>query len=166
MMYQDTLYDNMTKDEMKQEENWVRKAGENEYMNDRMLRFFYNKLIKQKNKLTFLSIKTLEELKNSDNYLPDEIDQAMLEQDRSFDLRCKDRMRKLIEKIDIAIYRIAKGVYGYCEETEEPIGVRRLLARPMATLCIEAQERHERFEKSYNKIVYQDFIHHKPKETA
>ena len=79
---------------------------------------------------------------------PDIADRASLETDRSLELRTRDRARKLIGKIDAALKRIEEGTYGYCEETDEPIGIKRLEARPIATLCIEAQERHERLERT------------------
>ena len=78
------------------------------------------------------------------------MDRASLETDKSLDLRTKDRARKLIGKIDEALKRIEDGTYGYCEETGEPIGIERLEARPVATLSIEAQEKHERLEKTYD----------------
>ena len=81
---------------------------------------------------------------------PDDVDRASLETDKSIDLRTKDRARKLISKINDALKRIEDGTYGYCEETGEPIGLERLEARPVATLSIEAQERHERMEKTYD----------------
>ena len=82
---------------------------------------------------------------------PDELDRASMETDKALDLRTKDRARKLISKINDALKRIEDGTYGYCEETGEPIGVERLEARPVATLSIEAQERHERMEKTYSE---------------
>ena len=81
---------------------------------------------------------------------PDDIDRASMETDKALDLRTKDRARKLISKINDALKRIEDGTYGYCEETGEPIGLERLEARPVATLSIEAQERHERMEKTYD----------------
>ena len=81
---------------------------------------------------------------------PDDIDRASLETDKAVDLRTKDRARKLISKIDDALARIENGTYGFCEETGDPIGLERLEARPVATLSIEAQERHERMEKTYD----------------
>ena len=80
---------------------------------------------------------------------PDLTDRASLETERAIELRTRDRERKLISKIDAALQRIDSGTYGYCEETEQPIGIRRLEARPIATLSIEAQERHERMERTY-----------------
>jgi DnaK suppressor protein len=81
--------------------------------------------------------------------LPDLVDRASTETDRALELRTRDRQRKLIAKIDAALHRLEEGSYGYCEETGEPISLRRLDARPIATLSIEAQERHERREKVY-----------------
>jgi DnaK suppressor protein len=80
---------------------------------------------------------------------PDLTDRASLETERAIELRTRDRERKLISKIDAALSRIDTGTYGYCEETDQPIGIRRLEARPIATLSIEAQERHERMERTY-----------------
>ncbi len=94
---------------------------------------------------------TLEELRQGGLNQPDELDRASMETDKALDLRTKDRARKLISKINDALKRIEDGTYGYCEETGEPIGVERLEARPVATLSIEAQERHERMEKTYSE---------------
>ena len=80
-------------------------------------------------------------------------DRATVEEEVRIELRTKDRCRKLIDKIDSALMRIEKKEYGFCEETGEPIGIRRLEARPIATLCIEAQERHERFERKHNDDI-------------
>jgi DnaK suppressor protein len=90
-------------------------------------------------------------LKEEDNRLADMSDWASFETERSFQLRARDRERKLLSKIDEALKRLEEGTYGYCEETQEPIGLRRLEARPIATLSIEAQERHERREKIYRE---------------
>ena len=121
-----------------------------EYMNDMQLEFFRQKLLNWKKELLAQSSDTLDELRQGGLNQPDDIDRASLETDKSIDLRTKDRARKLIIKIDQAIDRIEDGSYGYCEETGEEIGVERLMARPIATLCVEAQERHERLEKTYD----------------
>ncbi len=121
-----------------------------EYMNDMQLEFFRRKLLDWKKELLAQSNDTLDDLRQGGLNQPDDIDRASLETDKSLDLRTKDRARKLILKIDEALDRIEDGSYGYCEETGEEIGIERLMARPIATLCLEAQERHERKEKTYD----------------
>lgn len=121
-----------------------------EYMNEMQLEYFRQKLLSWKKELLTQSSDTLEDLRQGGLNQPDEVDRASLETDKSIDLRTKDRARKLIVKIDKALDRIEDGNYGYCEETGEEIGIERLIARPIATLCVEAQERHERFEKTYD----------------
>ena len=121
-----------------------------EYMNDMQLEYFRQKLLEWKKSLVEQSEDTLDDLRQGGLNQPDEIDRASLETDKSLDLRTKDRARKLISKINEALERIEDGTYGYCEETGEPIGLDRLEARPIATLSIEAQERHERMEKTYD----------------
>ena len=121
-----------------------------DYMNDMQLEYFRQKLLSWKKDLLNQSSGTLEELRQGGLNQPDDIDRASLETDKSLDLRTKDRARKLIIKIDEALERIEDGTYGYCEETGEEIGIDRLMARPIATLCVEAQERHERMEKTNN----------------
>ena len=103
-----------------------------------------------KKELLAQSSDTLDDLRQGGLNQPDDVDRASLETDKSIDLRTKDRARKLILKIDAALERIEDGSYGYCEETGEEIGIGRLMARPIATLCVEAQERHERMEKTYD----------------
>ena len=120
-----------------------------EYMNDMQLEYFRQKLLSWKKELLVQSSDTLEELRQGGLNQPDDIDRASLETDKSIDLRTKDRARKLISKINEALERIGDGSYGYCEETGEPIGLDRLEARPIATLSIEAQERHERKEQTF-----------------
>jgi len=121
-----------------------------EYMNDMQLEYFRRKLVDWKKDLLAQSNDTLDDLRQGGLNQPDDIDRASLETDKSLDLRTKDRARKLILKIDEALERIEDGTYGYCEETGEEIGIERLIARPIATLCVEAQERHERMEKTYD----------------
>jgi len=121
-----------------------------EYMNEKQLEYFRQKLEAWKKSLVNQSEDTLEDLRQGGLNQPDDIDRAALETDKSLDLRTKDRARKLIGKINEALERIADGTYGYCEETGDPIGLDRLEARPIATLSIEAQERHERMEKTYD----------------
>jgi DnaK suppressor protein len=119
------------------------------YMNDRQLEYFRNKLMSWREEILRGSNETLKQLKEEDNRLADMSDWASFETERSFQLRARDRERKLLSKIAAAIQRIEDGSYGYCEETQEPIGLQRLEARPIATLSIEAQERHERREKVF-----------------
>ncbi|MBO4285542.1 MAG: RNA polymerase-binding protein DksA [Alphaproteobacteria bacterium] len=125
-------------------------SNKEEYMNEMQLEYFRQKLEAWKKTLVTQSEDTLEDLRQGGLNQPDDIDRAALETDKSLDLRTKDRARKLISKINEALERIADGTYGYCEETGEPIGIERLEARPIATLSIEAQERHERMEKTYD----------------
>lgn len=125
-------------------------SADEEYMSDMQLEYFRQKLENWKKSLLNQSQDTLDELRQGGLNQPDEIDRASLEADKSLDLRTKDRARKLISKINEALERIRDGEYGYCEETGEPIGLERLEARPIATLSIEAQERHERMEKTYD----------------
>lgn len=127
-----------------------RPSADEEYMNPVMLEYFRQKLLNWKKSLISQSKDTLDDLKQGGLNQPDQIDRASLETDKALELRTRDRARKLISKIDEAIKRIEDGVYGYCEETGEPIGVERLEVRPVATLSIEAQERHERMEKTYD----------------
>ena len=129
--------------------NYVPSEDE-EYMCDLQVEYFRQKLLAWKKSLLTQSQGTLEDLRQGGLNQPDDIDRASLETDKTLDLRTKDRARKLISKINDALKRIDDGVYGYCEETGEPIGLERLEARPVATLSIEAQERHERMEKTYD----------------
>ncbi|WP_180902170.1 RNA polymerase-binding protein DksA [Martelella soudanensis] len=120
-----------------------------EFMNPNQRAYFRAKLIAWRNDILREARETLEHLAAESANHPDLADRASSETDRSIELRARDRQRKLISKIDAALRRIDEGTYGYCEETGEPIGLRRLDARPIATLSIEAQERHERREKVY-----------------
>ena len=121
------------------------------FMNSKMKEYFRLKLIDWKNSLLKDSNQTLNNLQKEENSSkPDITDRASEEIERSFELRTRDRERKLINKIDAAIKRIEDGDYGFCEETGEPIGIKRLEARPVATLSIEAQESHEKKEKKIN----------------
>ena len=119
------------------------------FMNDTMREYFRQKLLQWKEDLLRESSETLEHLQEGGLAEPDIADRASLETDRSLELRTRDRERKLIAKIDEALQRIEDGSYGYCEETNEPISLRRLEARPIATLSLEAQERHERLERTH-----------------
>jgi DnaK suppressor protein len=117
------------------------------FMNERQLAYFRAKLVAWKNDILREARETLDALQEENTNHPDLADRASSETDRSVELRARDRQRKLISKIDAAMLRIDEGTYGYCEETGEPISLKRLDARPIATLSIEAQERHERREK-------------------
>jgi DnaK suppressor protein len=119
------------------------------YMNEQQREYFRRKLLAWRDEILRGSTQTLRQLKEEDNRLADMSDWASFETERNFQLRARDRERKLLSKIDEALRRIEDGSYGYCEETQEPIGLKRLEARPIATLSIEAQERHERREKIY-----------------
>lgn len=119
------------------------------FMSARQLSYFKNRLLDWRDELLRESSQTLMHLQEHSVAEPDLTDRASTETDRALELRTRDRERKLIGKIDSALQRIADGSYGFCEETEEPIGIKRLMARPIATLSIEAQERHERRERVY-----------------
>ncbi len=121
-----------------------------EYMNEIQREYFKQKLMKWKIELLDESRETLDHLKEENWNEPDLNDRASIESETALELRTRGRYRKLIDKIDDAIKRIDEDTYGFCEETGEPIGIKRLEARPVATLCIEAQERHEKYEKQHN----------------
>jgi DnaK suppressor protein len=123
---------------------------ENEpYMNARQVEYFRRKLLAWRDELVRGSGLTLKQLQEDDSKPADASDWANTEVQRAFELKTRDRERKLLAKIEAALRRIDDGSYGYCEETQEPIGLKRLDARPIATLSIEAQERHERRERSH-----------------
>ena len=122
-------------------------AEDEPFMNDRQLEYFRRKLITWKNELLDESKLTIEGLQDSSRNIPDIADRASEETDRALELRTRDRQRKLVAKIDAALRRIEMAEYGYCEVTGDPISLKRLDARPIATLSLEAQERHERREK-------------------
>lgn len=126
-----------------------RPSDDEPFMNPTMLEYFRQKLLRWRAELLAESSETLQHLKDESLLKPDLTDRAALETDRSIELRTRDRERKLIAKIDAALRRIDEGTYGYCEETDEPISIRRLEARPIATLSLEAQERHERMERTH-----------------
>ena len=140
---------------------WKTKAGrelsepellampEAEYMNDKQLDFFRNRLQQQKDDLLSNAGETTEHLREDTTIVPDPADRATIEEEHALELRTRDRERKLISKINEALIRIDQNEYGFCEETGEPIGVARLEARPVATLSLEAQERHEKMEKTH-----------------
>ncbi len=124
-----------------------RPAEDEPFMNERQLEYFRRKLLTWKNDLLEESRSTVETLQDGTRNIPDVADRASEETDRALELRTRDRQRKLIAKIDSALRRIEEGEYGYCEVTGEPISLKRLDARPIATMSLEAQERHERREK-------------------
>ncbi len=129
--------------------NDYRPSNSEEVMNDQMQEYFRQKLLAWKEELIRESNETLEHLQHENNQAPDLADRASMETDRALELRTRDRARTLIHKSDGPRERVVKCPYGQCEETDEPIGIRRLEARPIATLSIEAQERHERLEKTH-----------------
>jgi DnaK suppressor protein len=126
-----------------------RPSEDEEFMGPLQVEYFRQKLLRWRAELLADSSETLRHLQEESLLKPDLTDRASLETERSIELRTRDRERKLISKIDQALGRLDAGTYGYCEETEEPIGIRRLEARPIATLSIEAQERHERMERTH-----------------
>lgn len=126
-----------------------RPSEDEDFMNERQRDYFRRKLLAWKEDILRESRETLIALQAESENHPDLADRASSETDRAIELRARDRQRKLIAKIDSALQRIDEGVYGYCEETGEPISLKRLDARPIATLSVEAQERHERRERVY-----------------
>ena len=124
-----------------------RPAEDEPFMNERQLEYFRRKLEAWKQELLDQSAETLEGLQDSARAVPDLADRASEETDRALELRTRDRQRKLVSKIDAALRRIETSEYGYCEMTGEPISLKRLDARPIATMTLEAQERHERRER-------------------
>ena len=136
--------------EMKQEvflPDDYRPAEDEPFMNERQLEYFRRKLLNWKQDLLADSRGTIEALQDNTRNIPDVADRASEETDRALELRTRDRQRKLVSKIDSAIRRIEEGEYGYCNVTGDPISLKRLNARPIATMSLEAQERHERREK-------------------
>lgn len=128
-----------------------RPAEDEPFMNERQLEYFRRKLKAWKHELLEQSAETLEGLQDSARNVPDLADRASEETDRALELRTRDRQRKLVSKIDAALRRIDAGEYGYCEMTGEPISLKRLDARPIATMTLEAQERHERRERVHRE---------------
>lgn len=122
--------------------------SDKDYMNDKQLEFFRNRLTEMEAELRHNAGQTTENLRES-TVVPDPADRATIEEEHALELRTRDRERKLLKKVQAAIKRIDEGEYGYCEETGEPIGVRRLLARPTATLSLEAQKRREIKQKMF-----------------
>ena len=137
----------MTSDDILDDD--YRPSEDEPFMNQRQREYFRRKLLAWKEEILRDARETLNHLQSENAPLPDLADRASTETDRALELRTRDRQRKLIAKIDAALERIEKGEYGYCEETGEPISLKRLEARPIATLSIEAQERHERREKVF-----------------
>jgi len=128
-----------------------RPSEDEEFMGPLQVEYFRQKLLRWRAELLADSAETLRNLQEESLLKPDLTDRASLETERAIELRTRDRERKLISKIDAALERLDSGTYGYCEETDEPIGIRRLEARPIATLSIEAQERHERMERTHRE---------------
>jgi len=126
------------------------KLPKSEYMNAAQLRFFKDRLLELQRELRDNAGATTEHLREL-SFAPDPADRATLEEEHALELRTRDRERKLLKKIDQSLARIDDGSYGFCEETGEPIGLQRLLARPTATLSIEAQERREMKQKLYGE---------------
>jgi DnaK suppressor protein len=124
-----------------------RPAEDEPFMNERQLEWFRRELLRQKNELLSDSKTTIAGLQDGTRNIPDIADRASEETDRALELRIRDRQRKLVSKIDAALRRIEEGEFGYCQDTGEPISLKRLVARPTTTLSLEAQERHERREK-------------------
>jgi DnaK suppressor protein len=128
-----------------------RPSEDEPFMNPKMLEYFRLKLLRWRAELLEEATETLQALQDGGFTDPDIADRASAEMNRALELRTRDRARKLIAKIDEALIRVENGTYGYCEETHEPIGISRLEARPIATLSLEAQERHERMEKTHRE---------------
>ena len=128
-----------------------RPSEKEKFMNAMQREFFRRRLLGWRDELVRDAMGTIQNLQEDDGQAPDIADRATTESERSIELRARDRQRKLVAKIDAALGRIDDGSYGYCDDTGEPIGLKRLEARPIATLSIEAQERHERLERVYRE---------------
>lgn len=126
-------------------------SQDEEYMNELQLNYFKSKLLSWKQELLVVSKETIENLKTEKTLEPDLNDRASTESDISFELRTRGRYKKLISKIEAALERVESGEYGYCEVTGEEIGLNRLEARPIATMTIESQEKHESTERQYSE---------------
>ena len=124
-------------------------SEDEEFMNAQQLEFVRQMLLNWRSELVYEAGETLSNLNEGNLQQPDMADRASLETDHQIELRTRDRERKLISKIDAALNRIEDGSYGYCQETDEPISLKRLMARPIADLSLEAQERHERLERTH-----------------
>src|ERR1700760_873793 len=132
-----------------EKERTYRPTEKEPFMNERQRDYFRDKLLNWREDIIKEAKETLQHLQDENQNHPDLADRASSETDRAIELRARDRQRKLISKIDAALQRIDDNTYGYCEETGEPISLKRLEARPIATLSVEAQERHEKREKVY-----------------
>jgi DnaK suppressor protein len=131
-------------------EEEILKMPEDQYMNEIQLAFFKNRLIQLESEMVENAKKTTQAFQEQDtNYIADPSDRATIEEEYALELRTRDRERKLLQKIRSALELIESGEYGYCEDTGEPIGLKRLLARPTATLSIESQERREKMQKHF-----------------
>ncbi|MEO1786600.1 MAG: RNA polymerase-binding protein DksA [Pseudomonadota bacterium] len=128
--------------------NGYKPSEAEDFMSDRQQTYFREKLLAWKEEILTGSKTTISNLQQDSSALPDLVDRASAESDKALELRTRDRQRKLISKIEAALRRIDEGTYGYCEMTGEPISLRRLEARPTATLSLEAQEAHERKERT------------------
>ena len=128
-----------------------RPSEKEKFMNAKQREFFRRRLLGWRDELVRDAKGTIQNLQEEDGQAPDIADRATTESERSIELRARDRQRKLVAKIDAALGRIDDGSYGFCDDTGEPIGLKRLEARPIATLSIEAQERHERLERIYRE---------------
>ena len=126
-------------------------SDDEEFMNPMQLEYFRQMLLNWRSELIQEAGETLNNLNSGNLQQPDMADRASLETDHQIELRTRDRERKLIIKIDEALLRIENGTYGFCEDTDEPIGLKRLMARPIAVLSLEAQERHERQERTHRE---------------
>ncbi|MHA1133443.1 MAG: RNA polymerase-binding protein DksA [Alphaproteobacteria bacterium] len=129
-----------------------RPSDDEPFMNEQQRAYFRRKLLNWRDEILRSTKETLQHLQDDSEQYADIADRATSETERSLELRARDRQRKLIAKIDDALERIEGGTYGYCEETGEPISLKRLDARPIATLSVEAQERHERRERVYRDV--------------
>jgi len=147
--YDDTL--NKNGKSVRSFEKIYRPTDKEPFMNERQREYFRVKLLDWREAILKEAKETLQHLQDDNQNYPDLADRASSETDRAIELRARDRQRKLIAKIDAALQRIEDGTYGYCEETGEPMSVKRSEARPIATLSIEAQERHERRERVYRE---------------
>src|ERR671935_2885159 len=132
-------------------ERIYRPSDKEPFMNERQREYFRERLLAWKEDILREARETLQHLQDENQNHPDLADRASSETDRAIELRARDRQRKLIAKIDAALVRLDDGTYGYCEETGEPISLKRLEARPIATLSVEAQERHERRERTHRE---------------
>ena len=126
-------------------------SDDEEFMNERQIAFFRTKLIEWKESIMEGTRSTIEDMQGTTRSIPDAADRASEETDRALELRTRDRQRKLIGKIDSALRKIEDGSYGFCEDTGEPISLKRLMARPIATLSLAAQESHERKERVHKE---------------